>query len=60
MPGHILVLYEIAEQASRVRSKKALKRFERWVKKIIERYQDALVERYAMAQLFRLKSQFAF
>lgn len=52
---HLLLLYEIADKAGRVRSKKALREFERWIKDVLVRYHDAAVEHVAHMHLFRLK-----
>jgi hypothetical protein len=60
MPFHLLTLYEIADKASKVRSKKALIEFEKWVKGVIASCNDALVERHARIHLFQLKSQYSF
>jgi hypothetical protein len=60
MSVNLLLLYEIADKASRVKTKKALREFERWVKNIVQIYHDAAVERVANMHLFRLRSQFSF
>jgi hypothetical protein len=60
MSVNLLLLYEISEKASRVKTKKALKEFERWVREIVTNYQDAAIQRVANTHLFRLKSQFSF
>ncbi len=59
MPN-VLVLYEIAYRASQVKTKKAYKEFERWVKNTIQATHDAAVEHAARIQLFRLQEQFSF
>lgn len=60
MSVNLLVLYEIADKASRVKTKKALKEFEKWVRNIITTYQDAAIERVASVHLFQLKEQFSY
>ena len=60
MSINLLIVYEIADKASRVKTKKALKEFEKWVKGIIRTYQDAAIERVARVHLFQLKEQFSF
>jgi hypothetical protein len=59
MSLNLLVIYEIAEKASRVNTKKAYREFERWISSVIETCHDAAVERAARIQLFRLRDQFA-
>lgn len=59
MLNNLLVLYEIADKASRVKTKRAYKQFEIWVKGILADYQDAAIERVARMHLFRLRNQFA-
>lgn len=59
MTLNLLVLYEIAEKASKVKTKKAFKEFERWVREIVTTYHDAAIERAAKIQLFRLQEQFS-
>ena len=59
MLNNLLVLYEIADKASRVKTKRAYKQFEIWVKSILADYQDAAIERVARMHLFRLRNQFA-
>jgi len=54
MSINLLVLYEIADKASRVKTKRAYKQFEIWVKGILSTYQDAAIERVANIHLFRL------
>jgi hypothetical protein len=56
---NVLVVYEIAYKASQVKSKRAYKQFEIWVKGILSTYHDAAIERVANMHLFRLRSQFA-
>lgn len=58
MSGHLLVLYEIADKASTVKTYRAYKEFEKWVSGIIQNYHDAAVERCARIHLFKLKEQF--
>jgi hypothetical protein len=60
MSFNLLIIYEIADKASKVTSKKAFRDFEKWVRKIVTTYKDAAVERVANVHLFRLKDQFAF
>jgi hypothetical protein len=60
MSVNLLILYEIADKAARVKSKKAYKDFEKWVREVVSKYQDAAIERVASTHLFRLRSQFAF
>ncbi len=60
MSVNLLVLYEIADKAARVKSKKAYKDFEKWIQGVISTYHDAVIERVANTHLFRLRSQFAF
>ena len=50
-----LLLYEIADKAGRVTSKKAFMEFERWIKGVLAAYHDAAVEKMARVHLFRLK-----
>ena len=54
---NLLVLYEMAEKASKVKTKRAFKEFERWLTKILQTYHDAAIERAAHIYLFRLKSE---
>ena len=60
MSLNVLVLYEMADRASRVTTRKALREFEKWVLNTITLYKDATIERMARSHLFRLKSQLAF
>jgi hypothetical protein len=60
MSVNLLVLYEIADKASRVKTKKAFKEFERWVRSVITTYQDAAIQKVATIHLFRLKEQFSY
>lgn len=60
MPGNLLIVYEIADKASRVKTKTAYRDFERWVKKIIRTYHDATVAQVAKIHLFRLREQFSY
>ena len=57
---NILVVYEIAAKASQVKTKRAYKQFEIWVKDIVRTYQDAAIERVANIHLFKLRQQFSF
>ncbi|MBX4188132.1 MAG: hypothetical protein KW793_03280 [Candidatus Doudnabacteria bacterium] len=57
---NLLVIYEIADKASKVTSRKAFRDFERWAAKIIKTYKDAAIERVARIHLFRLREQFSF
>lgn len=59
MSGHLLVLYEIADKASRVKTKRAYKEFEKWVTDLITKYHDAAIEQCARIHLFRLREQFS-
>jgi len=59
MSVNLLVIYEIAEKASKVKTKKAFREFEKWVKNLIHTYQDAAIERVARIHLFNLKQQFS-
>lgn len=58
MTSNVLVLYEIADKAARVKTKKAYKEFERWVSDVIQKYHDAAIERVARIHLFQLREQF--
>jgi len=60
MPVNLLILYEIADKASRVKTKKALQEFEQWVRNIVTTYQDAAIEKVASMHLFRLRSQLSY
>ena len=60
MSVNLLILYEIADKASRVKSKKALKDFEKWVRRVVSTYQDAAIEKVASMHLFRLKNEFSY
>ncbi len=60
MSVNLLVLYEIADKASRVKTKKAYKEFEKWVKGLIRTYQDAAIEQVARVHLFKLRQEFSF
>jgi len=59
MPN-IIVLYEIAERASQVKTKKAYKEFENWVKETVQKYQDKAIEHLANIYLFRLREEYSF
>ena len=58
--NNLLVLYEIAYKASKVKSKRAYKEFEKWARNVISTYHDAAIERVASMHLFRLRSQFSY
>ena len=60
MSVNLLILYEIADKASKVRTKKAFKEFERWARNIIAQYHDAAIEKVASIHLFRLREQFSY
>ncbi len=60
MSVNLLVLYEIADKASRVKTKKAYREFEKWVRNIVSTYQDAAIERVAGMHLFQLREQFSY
>jgi hypothetical protein len=60
MTANLLVLYEIAEKAARVKSRRAFREFEKWATNIINTYQDAAIERVASMHLFQLKAQYSF
>lgn len=60
MSVNLLVLYEIADKASKVKTKKAFKEFEKWVRNVISTYHDAAIERVASMHLFKLREQFSF
>ncbi|MBX4187158.1 MAG: hypothetical protein KW802_02790 [Candidatus Doudnabacteria bacterium] len=57
---NLLILYEIADKASRVKTKKAYREFEKWVSNIIGTYHDAAIQRVASIHLFQLKAQYSF
>ena len=57
---NVLVVYEIAYKASQVKSKRAYKQFEIWVKDIVRTYHDAAIERVANIHLFKLRQQLSF
>lgn len=57
--SNLLVLYEIADRATRVKTKKAYKEFERWLAVTLEKYQDEAIQRVAKVHLFKLKEQLA-
>ena len=57
---NLLVIYEIADKASRVKTKKAYREFEKWAKGLMTTYHDAAVEKVANMHLFRLRDQFSF
>lgn len=56
---NVLVVYEIAYKAQQVKSKRAYKQFEIWVKDIVRTYHDAAIERVANIHLFNLRNQLA-
>lgn len=56
--SNLLILYEIADKASKVSSRKAFQEFERWVRGLLKTYHDAAIERVANIHLFKLKDQF--
>lgn len=58
MSINLLLIYEIADKASRVKTKKAFREFEKWAKDIIATYHDAAIERVANIHLFQLRNQF--
>lgn len=60
MSINLLLLYEIADKASRVKTKKAFREFERWVRNIISTYHDAAIQKVASMHLFRLREEFSF
>jgi hypothetical protein len=60
MSINLLLLYEIADKASRVKTKKAFKEFEAWVRNLVSTYHDAAIERVANIHLFQLRNQFSF
>ncbi|OGE73678.1 MAG: hypothetical protein A3I07_01670 [Candidatus Doudnabacteria bacterium RIFCSPLOWO2_02_FULL_42_9] len=60
MSVNLLVLYEIADKAARVKSKKAFKEFEKWLKQIVINSKDTAIEKVANIHLFRLREQFAY
>lgn len=59
MSLHLLVIYEIADKASKVTNKKTYIEFEKWVRSVVQKYQDAAIERIANMHLFSLKEQFS-
>ncbi|HEX5430210.1 MAG TPA: hypothetical protein VFX17_04000 [Patescibacteria group bacterium] len=56
---NLLVLYEIAQRASQVTSKKAFRLYEQWIQQVLRTYHDAAIEQVARIQLFRLREQYA-
>jgi hypothetical protein len=60
MSVNLLVLYEIADKASRVKTKKAYKEFEKWVRNILDTYHDQAIQRVAGIHLFQLRAQFSY
>jgi hypothetical protein len=57
--SHLLVLYEIAEKASKVTSRRALRAYEKWVYATMRDYNDSSIEQVARIHLFRLKEQYS-
>jgi len=60
MSVNLLLIYEIADKAARVKTKKAYREFEKWAREIVQTYHDAAIERVANMHLFRLRSEFSF
>lgn len=60
MSVNLLVLYEIADKASRVKTKKAYREFEKWVRSVVSTYHDAAIERVASMHLFKLREEFSY
>lgn len=60
MTANVLLIYEIADKASRVKTKKAFRDFEKWVRSMVATYHDAALERVANIHLFQLRNQFSF
>lgn len=58
MSLNLLVLYEIADRASRVTTKKAYRDFEKWVSHVLSTTRDAAIERAANIQLFKLRDMY--
>lgn len=58
MSANVLVLYEIADKAAGVKTRKGYNEFEKWIKTILQTYQDAAIERVAKMHLFRLRTEF--
>ncbi len=56
--SNLLVLYEIAERASKVRNLRSLRQYESWISNILKHYHDAAIEQVARIHLFRLKEQY--
>jgi hypothetical protein len=59
MSFNLLVIYEIADKASRVTSRAALREYEQWVRSVLAKSKDAVVEQVARRHLFQLKDRFA-
>ena len=57
---NLLILYEIADKAAKVKTKKSYRDFEKWIRQILQDYQDAAVEKCARIYLFKLKEEFSF
>ncbi len=60
MSVNLLLIYEIADKAARVKTKKAYREFEKWAREIVQTYHDAAIERVANMHLFRLRTEFSF
>ncbi|OGE83629.1 MAG: hypothetical protein A3B10_00580 [Candidatus Doudnabacteria bacterium RIFCSPLOWO2_01_FULL_44_21] len=60
MSINLLLLYEIKDRASKVRTKTAFREFERWVKNLLQTYHDAAVEQVAKICLFSLRERFSY
>ena len=59
MSINLLLLYEIKEKAAKVNTKRALREFERWVRNLLQTYQDAAIEKVANIALFQLRERFS-
>ena len=60
MTSNLLVIYEITQKAAQVHTKKAYMEFERWVREVLQTYQDAAIEKVARIHLFKLKEELSF
>lgn len=58
MSINLLLLYEIKAKAAKVKSKRAYREFDRWVKNLLQTYHDAAIEQVAKIALFSLREQF--
>ena len=58
--SNLLIIYEIASRAKRVTSKQTYLEYERWIKDILQTYQDAAIEKVANIHLFQLKAEYSF